>query len=71
MNLGALPVEMVEIIHKITPNEEEQKKLEEFKKSKKSTSSLPENDVFLYEVRLNIVYGVCMPLGHVGVVKSA
>ena len=50
MDLESVPVEMVEIINKITPNEDEQKKLEEFKKSKKNAATLPENDRFLYEV---------------------
>jgi len=35
---------------KITPNEDEQKKLAEFRKSKRSSTALPENDRFLLEV---------------------
>ena len=50
MDLGALNLEMVEIIYKITPNEDELKKFSQFSKDKKNPSSLAENDRFLYEV---------------------
>lgn len=49
MNLGSLPLEMVELINKITPNEDELKKFNQFSKEKKNPASLAENDRFLYE----------------------
>ena len=51
MDLDSLELEMVEIINKITPNEDELKKFNQFSKEKKQSSSLAENDRFLYEVR--------------------
>lgn len=50
MDLDSLGLEMVEIINKITPNEDELKKFNQFAKEKKKPSSLAENDRFLYEV---------------------
>lgn len=50
MDLDNLGLEMVEIINKITPNEDELKKFSQFSKEKKAASSLAENDRFLYEV---------------------
>lgn len=50
MDLDRLPVEMVEILNKVTPNEEETKKFSQFDKEKKSSKTLPDNDRFLYEV---------------------
>ena len=55
MDLGLLPLEMVEIINKITPNEEELKKFNQFSKDKKNPSSLAENDKFLYDVSMHDV----------------
>ncbi len=49
MDLSSLPLEMVELINKITPNEDELKKFDQFTKEKKNPSSLAENDRFLYE----------------------
>lgn len=49
MNLGSLPLEMVELVNKITPNEDELKKFDQFSKEKKNPASLAENDRFLYE----------------------
>ena len=50
MDLDVLGIELVEIVNKITPNEDELKKFEQFSKEKKNPSSLAENDRFLYEV---------------------
>ena len=50
MDLERLPLEMVEIISKVTPNEEEVKKFSQFSKEKKNPSSLADNDRFMYEV---------------------
>ena len=50
MDLTSLTLETVEIINKITPNEDELKKLDQFTKDKKNPSSLAENDRFLYDV---------------------
>lgn len=50
MDLGILSLEMVELINKITPNEDEQKKFSAFSKEKRNPSSLAENDRFLYDV---------------------
>ena len=50
MDLSSLSLEMVEIINKITPNEDELKKFSQFDRDKKNPSSLAENDKFLYDV---------------------
>ena len=50
MDLQRLPVELVEILNKIKPNDDEQKKFDQFTKDKKNPKSLPENDKFLFEV---------------------
>ena len=50
MDLRSLPLDTVEIIDKITPNEDEIKKFSQFTKEKKNPSSLSENDRFLYDV---------------------
>ena len=50
MDLDALPLDSVEILLKLVPNEEEQKKFHQFKADKKSPESLPPNDRFIYEV---------------------
>ena len=50
MDLSKLPIEMVEIIYKIIPNNDEQKKFVLFTKDKKNPSTLPDNDKFLYDV---------------------
>ena len=55
MDLDNLGLEMVEIINKITPNEDELKKFCQFSKEKKAPSSLAENDRFLYEVRIELL----------------
>lgn len=52
MDLTRLPLDMVEILHKITPNEDEQKKFHKFSKEKKNPKSLPDNDRFLFEVMI-------------------
>lgn len=54
MDLSQLPLDFVEILNKITPNEDEQKKFQKFAKDKKNPKSLPDNDRFLYEV--SIIY---------------
>ena len=56
MDLGRLPLDLVEILNKITPNEDEQKKFHQFAKDKKNPKSLPDNDRFLFEVS----NGACM-----------
>lgn len=48
---------MVEIINKITPNEDELKKFNQFAKEKKSPSSLAENDRFLFSVSVVVNAG--------------
>lgn len=55
MDLGALSLEMVELINKITPNEDELKKFSQFSRDKKNPSSLAENDKFLFEVCTAII----------------
>ena len=50
MDLDRLPLDLVEILNKITPNEDEQKKFKQFTKDKKNPKSLPDNDRFLFEV---------------------
>ena len=50
MDLERLPLELAEIIFKITPNDDESKKLEQFAKDKKNPVTLPDNDRFLLEV---------------------
>lgn len=50
MDLELLPLDMVEILNRITPNEEEAKKFTQFAEGKKDPTSLPDNDRFLYEV---------------------
>ena len=50
MDLSQLPIDLVEILNKITPNEDEQKKFQKFTKDKKNPKSLPDNDRFLFEV---------------------
>lgn len=50
MDLERLPVDLVEILNKVTPNEEEQKKFNQFAKDKKDPKSLPDNDRFIFEV---------------------
>ena len=50
MDLSQLPIDLVEILNKITPNEDEQKKFQKFSKDKKNPKSLPDNDRFLFEV---------------------
>ena len=50
MDLSRLPLDSVEILNKITPNEDELKKFQKFSKDKKNPKNLPDNDRFLYEV---------------------
>lgn len=50
MDLGILSLEMVEIINKIAPNEDEVKQFQKFSKEKRDPSSLAENDRFLFDV---------------------
>ena len=50
MDLSRLPIDLVEILNKITPNDEEQKKFQKFSKDKKNPKNLADNDRFLYEV---------------------
>ena len=50
MDLDSLPLDHAEILIKLVPNEEEQKKFEKFRTDKKSPDSLPSNDRFLFEV---------------------
>ena len=57
MDLEHLPLELVEIINKITPNEDEKKKFVQFSKDKKNPVSLPDNDRFLYEVSHQLANG--------------
>lgn len=65
MDLSQLPLDLVEILNKITPNEDEQKKFQKFSKDKKNPKSLPDNDRFLYEVHTHCVY--CMFVVHLHV----
>ena len=46
-----LPVDLVEILNKVTPNEDEVKKFGQFQKDKKDPKTLPDNDRFVFEVR--------------------
>lgn len=55
MDLEGLSLEMVEIIDKITPNDDELKKFDQFSKEKKDPSLLADNDRFLFEVSLQVV----------------
>ena len=55
MDLSRLPIDLVEILNKITPNEEEQKKFQKFSKDKKNPKNLADNDRFLYEVSNYVV----------------
>ena len=67
MDLQRLPVDLVEILNKITPNEDEQKKFGQFVKDKKNPKSLPDNDRFLFEVCLIIHAVVLLTSGlHLG-----
>ena len=50
MDLDALPLDHVEILAKLVPNEEELKKFKQFTDDKNSPETLPPNDRFLYEV---------------------
>ncbi len=50
MDLERLPVDLVEILNKITPNEDEIKKFTKFSKDKKDPKTLPDNDRFMFEV---------------------
>ena len=50
MDLERLPVDLVEILNKVTANEDEQKKFNQFAKEKKDPKSLPDNDRFIFEV---------------------
>ena len=52
MDLNLLPLEMVDIVNDIAPNEDEVKKFNQFSKEKKNPSSLAESDRFLYDVRM-------------------
>ena len=54
MDLSQLPLDLVEILNKITPNDDEQKKFQKFSKDKKNPKNLPDNDRFLFEVRMYI-----------------
>ena len=51
MDLERLPVDLVEILNKVTPNEDEVKKFGQFQKDKKDPKTLPDNDRFVFEVR--------------------
>ena len=58
MDLTRLPLDLVEILIKVTPNEDEQKKFKQFTKDKKNPKTLADNDRFLFEVCLICgVYG--------------
>ena len=50
MDLDQLPLESVEILNKITPNEEERKKFKQFTENKRNPRDLPDHDRFLFEV---------------------
>ena len=50
MDLESLPLDMVEILNKLTPNPDEVKKFVQFGKDNKDPMNLPDNDRFLYEV---------------------
>ena len=52
MDLDTLPLESVEILAKLVPNEEELKKFKQFSADKKSVDSLPSNDRFIFEVSM-------------------
>ena len=65
MDLESLPLECVEILQKITPNQEEVKKFQQFSQAKKNAHQLEDNDRFLYEVDL-VVYGPITHLWQVG-----
>ena len=60
MDLEKLPLDCVEILNKITPNDEEVKKFQQFTKDKKNPKSLAENDRFLYEVCVCMCTCVCV-----------
>ena len=45
-----LPLEHVEILTKLIPNDDEVKKFQEFVKDKKNPKTLDTNDLFIYEV---------------------
>ncbi len=51
MDLERLPVDLVEILNKVIPNEDEVKKFGQFQKDKKDPKTLPDNDRFVFEVR--------------------
>ncbi|XP_064401235.1 formin-like protein 2 isoform X4 [Halichondria panicea] len=50
MDLERLPVDLVEILNKVTPNEDEVKKFGQFQKDKKDPKTLPDNDRFVFEL---------------------
>ncbi|XP_064401236.1 formin-like protein 2 isoform X5 [Halichondria panicea] len=52
MDLERLPVDLVEILNKVTPNEDEVKKFGQFQKDKKDPKTLPDNDRFVFEIIL-------------------
>ena len=52
MDLSMLPLEHVEILSKLIPNDDEVKKFQEFTKDKKNPKTLDTNDLFIYEVTL-------------------
>jgi hypothetical protein len=53
MDLGVLSLEMVEILNKITPNEDELKKFNDFSKNMRDPSTLADNDRFLFDVSIS------------------
>ena len=60
MDLERLPVDLVEILNKITPNEDEVKKFGQFQKDKKKPNTLPDNDRFMFEVRKCSLSSMCL-----------
>ncbi len=60
MDLNRLPLEIVDIINKVTPNDDEIKKFQQFANDKKDPSSLAENDKFMYEVCKYDNFGVLL-----------
>lgn len=51
MDTESLPLEHVEILLKVLPNDDEIKKFDEFVKDKKNPQTLPPDDKFLFDVR--------------------
>ena len=51
LDLNTLPLEFVELLIRLVPNDEETKKFQQFVVDKQNPKTLPEDDRFMLEVR--------------------